>query len=162
MAISTHWLPSPVTRPAHSPSIVARPSSSRPSSAKNEMAASRDSTTMPTLSIRWTVTRPTLVLVAAWTPHRGLADAQHFVGCEELVPAALDVAELATVEVVGQMLDVNLDPRAVGREQVDGQAPHFPDQPGPSALGNQPGVVHELLGLAGLAIRIAHRQQQSL
>src|SRR5688572_11412219 len=52
MAISTHWVPSPVTRPAHSPSMVARPSSLRPSSEKNEMAASRDSTTMPTLSIR--------------------------------------------------------------------------------------------------------------
>src|SRR3954454_6727034 len=52
MAISTCWDPSPVTRPAHSPSIMARPSSFRPSSEKNEMAESRDSTTMPTLSIR--------------------------------------------------------------------------------------------------------------
>src|SRR3954454_8785232 len=55
MAISTRWSRSPVTRPAHSPSIVVRPSSSRPSSAKKEMAASSDSTTMPTLSIRLTV-----------------------------------------------------------------------------------------------------------
>src|SRR5947209_20114138 len=52
MAISTRWSPSPVTRPAHTPSTMARPSSSRPSSAKKEIAASRDSTTMPTLSIR--------------------------------------------------------------------------------------------------------------
>jgi hypothetical protein len=41
-----------------------------------------------------------------------LADAQCFVGWEELVPADLDVAELATADVVGQMLDVNLDARA--------------------------------------------------
>ena len=49
----------------------------------------------------------------------GLADAECFVGWEELVPAGLDVAELATADVVGQMLDVNLDPRTVGWEQVD-------------------------------------------
>ena len=42
----------PVTRPDQSPSIVIRPSSSSPNSTKNEMAASSDSTTMPTLSIR--------------------------------------------------------------------------------------------------------------
>jgi hypothetical protein len=52
MAIWTRWSPSPVTRPAHSPSTMARPSSSRPSSAKKARAASRDATTMPTLSIR--------------------------------------------------------------------------------------------------------------
>src|SRR5205809_692185 len=52
MAISTRWSRSPVTRPDQSPSIIARPSSSRSSSAKNELAASSDSTTMPTLSIR--------------------------------------------------------------------------------------------------------------
>src|SRR4029453_17046493 len=55
----------------------------------------------------------------------GLADAQCFVGWEELVPAGLDVAELAAADVVGHMLDVNLDPRAVGREQVDRHAPLF-------------------------------------
>src|SRR5207248_1907201 len=54
MAISTRWSRSPVTRPDQSPSIMARPSSSRPSSAKNEIAPSSDSTTMPTLSIRCT------------------------------------------------------------------------------------------------------------
>ena len=47
-----------------------------------------------------------------------LADAQCFVGGEELVPAVLDVAELATADVVGQMLDVELDPSAVGWEQM--------------------------------------------
>src|SRR3982751_202141 len=52
MAISTRWLPSPVTRPAHSPSIVARPSSSRPSSRKKSIVPPRSSTTIPTLSIR--------------------------------------------------------------------------------------------------------------
>ena len=52
MAISTRWEPSPVTRPGHFPSIVIRPSSLRPISVKKETAASRDSTTMPTLSIR--------------------------------------------------------------------------------------------------------------
>jgi len=52
MAISTRCSRSPVTRPDQSPSIIARPSSSRPSSAKKEIAASSDSTTMPTLSIR--------------------------------------------------------------------------------------------------------------
>jgi hypothetical protein len=39
---------------------------------------------------------------------------QCLVAWEELVPAGLDVAELATADVVGQMLDVNLDPRAAG------------------------------------------------
>ena len=92
----------------------------------------------------------------------GLADAECFVGWEELVPPGLDVAELATADVVGQMLDVNLDPRAVGWEQVDGHAPLFPDQPGLSALGNQQGLDHSLLRLAGLRIGIAHRQQQAL
>src|ERR1051325_3666453 len=52
MAISTCWSPSPVTRPAHSPSMVARPSRLRPSSRKKAMVASRSSTTMPMLSIR--------------------------------------------------------------------------------------------------------------
>src|SRR5690606_10321265 len=55
MATSTRCMPSPVTRPAHSPSTMARPSSARPSSVKNAMAASRSSTTMPTLSMRLTV-----------------------------------------------------------------------------------------------------------
>src|SRR6188472_122982 len=56
MAISTRWSRSPVTRPDQSPSIIMRPSSSRPSSAKKEIAASSDSTTMPTLSIRCSAT----------------------------------------------------------------------------------------------------------
>ena len=60
------------------------------------------------------------------------------------------------------MLDVNLDPRAVGWEQVDGHAPRFPEQPRPSAFGNQLGLDHSLLRLAGLSIGIAHRQQQAL
>jgi hypothetical protein len=50
----------------------------------------------------------------------GLADAQCLVGWEELVPAGLEVAELATADVVGQMLDVNLDRRAGGWEQLTG------------------------------------------
>jgi hypothetical protein len=45
---------------------------------------------------------------------------QCLVAWEELVPAGLDVAELATADVVGQMLDVNLDPRAAGWEQLTG------------------------------------------
>jgi hypothetical protein len=49
---------SPVTRPAHSPSTIARPSSLRPSSMKNAMASSSDATTIPTLSIRLTVMAP--------------------------------------------------------------------------------------------------------
>src|SRR5688572_8576993 len=52
MATSTCCSPNPVTRPAHSPSIVARPSSSRPSSLKKSIVTSRSSTTMPTLSMR--------------------------------------------------------------------------------------------------------------
>src|SRR5262245_17175518 len=55
MAISTRMSRNPVTPSAQSPSIGARPSSSRPSSVKNSMAASMSSTTMPTLSIRLTV-----------------------------------------------------------------------------------------------------------
>src|SRR5262245_41725641 len=60
------------------------------------------------------------------------------------------------------MLDVGLHPRAVGREQVDGHAPHFPDEAGLSALGSQLDLVHELLGLAGPTIGIAHRPPQVL
>src|SRR3981081_3158420 len=56
MAISTRMSRNPVTPSAQSPSIGARPSSTRPSSVKNSMAASMSSTTMPTLSIRLTVT----------------------------------------------------------------------------------------------------------
>jgi hypothetical protein len=52
MAISKGWSHSPVTRPAHSPSTMARPSCSRPSSRKNAIVAGRSTTTMPTLSIR--------------------------------------------------------------------------------------------------------------
>src|SRR4030095_1838316 len=55
MAISTRMSRRPVTPSAPSPSTGVRPSSSRPSSVKNSMAASRSSTTMPTLSIRLTV-----------------------------------------------------------------------------------------------------------
>jgi len=43
--------PNPSHAPAHSPSIVARPSSFQAQLGENAMAASRDSTTMPTLSI---------------------------------------------------------------------------------------------------------------
>jgi hypothetical protein len=39
-------------------------------------------------------------------------DLQSFIGWEELAPAGLDGAELASVDVVGEMLDVDLDPRA--------------------------------------------------
>src|SRR5215468_3594230 len=91
----------------------------------------------------------------------GLDDAQCFVGWEERVPAGVVDAEFATADVVGEMLDVNLDPRAVGREQVDGHTPRFPDQPGLSVLGNELGLDHSLLRLAGLSVGIAHRQQQA-
>jgi hypothetical protein len=57
MAISTRWPASPVTRPAYSPSIVARPSSSRPSSWKKSIVPPRSSTTIPTLSIRLSAMR---------------------------------------------------------------------------------------------------------
>src|SRR4051812_49412279 len=55
MAISTRMPRNPVTPSAQSPPTGARPSSWRPSSVKNPTAASRSSTTMPTLSIRLTV-----------------------------------------------------------------------------------------------------------
>jgi hypothetical protein len=57
---------------------------------------------------------------------------------------------------------VNLDSRTVGGEQVDGHASLLPDQPGPSAFGNQLGLEHGLRRLAGVRIRIAHRQQKAL
>src|SRR5688572_25853048 len=61
----------PVTPSAQSPSTGARPSSSRPSSVKNSMAASRSSTTMPTLSIRFTVKMAPWRLTSAGPPkHR--------------------------------------------------------------------------------------------
>src|SRR3954447_15973670 len=58
MVISTPCSPSPVTRPAHSPSIVDRPSSSRPSSRKKSIVPPRSSTTIPTLSIRFSAIVP--------------------------------------------------------------------------------------------------------
>lgn len=58
MATSTRWPPRPVTRPAHSPSATARPSSSRPSSVKKSTTAVRSSTTMPTLSMVIAMLRP--------------------------------------------------------------------------------------------------------
>jgi hypothetical protein len=57
-----------------------------------------------------------------------LADAQSFVGGEELVPAGLDAAELSTADVVGQMLDVDLDPRAVASPLSAISAPFRPDR----------------------------------
>src|SRR5687768_12496885 len=56
IATSTRWSRTPVTRPAQSPSIRMRPSSSRPRATKNAIAASRSATTMPMLSSRRTVT----------------------------------------------------------------------------------------------------------
>ena len=52
IAVSTRWPRRPVTRPDQSPSIIIRPSSTRPRSPKNEIAVSRDCTTIPTLSMR--------------------------------------------------------------------------------------------------------------
>src|SRR5438552_10975742 len=63
MATSTRWPRTPVTRPAHSPSMGMRPSRVSPSSVKNLMAASRSSTTMPTLSIRMTA------MLSPWRNH---------------------------------------------------------------------------------------------
>src|SRR5580765_1818433 len=60
------------------------------------------------------------------------------------------------------MLDVNLDPCAVGRKQLEGQAPRFPEQPCLRPLGHQPGLDHRLRRLAGPSIGIAHRQEQTL
>src|SRR4051812_29674627 len=105
MATSTRWLGSPVTRPAHSPSIVAWPSSSRPSSRKNAIVAGRSSTTMPTLSIRCTVirSRPS---VSAGRPRRRRV-AHHETGRE------LDVERLELV------------PLEEPSQEADGRAPHL-------------------------------------
>src|SRR4029077_367048 len=54
-AMSLRMPSSPTARSAQSPSICASPSRSMPSSVKKAMAASRSSTTMPTLSMRWIV-----------------------------------------------------------------------------------------------------------
>src|SRR6266704_1067243 len=70
MAISTRWSPSPVTRPAHSPSIVARPSSSRPSSRKKSIVPPRSSTTIPTLSIRLSAMCPIYKVSSCLTTDR--------------------------------------------------------------------------------------------
>src|SRR5207249_4089905 len=58
--------------------------------------------------------------------------------------------------------EVIFDRRSVGWGQVDGHAPLVSDQPGLSALGNQLGLDHSLVRLAGVRIGIAHRQQQAL
>ena len=52
IAMSLRTPSSPTVRSAQRPSIWALPSRSMPSSVKKAMAASRSSTTMPTLSIR--------------------------------------------------------------------------------------------------------------
>src|SRR5437899_9588790 len=58
IAMSLRTPSSPTTRSTDCPSTVASPSSSRPSSAKNAIAALRSSTTMRTLSIRRSVMSP--------------------------------------------------------------------------------------------------------
>src|SRR5216684_768578 len=58
---------SPTQRSTHCPSTVISPSSSRPSSTKNAVAAFRSLTTMPTLSIRWSI----VVLLLGRAAHRG-------------------------------------------------------------------------------------------
>src|SRR5215472_1745600 len=67
IAMSLRTPSSPTVRSAQRPSICALPSSSMPSSVKNATAASRSSTTMPTLSIRWMVIGGGLLLRQATT-----------------------------------------------------------------------------------------------
>src|SRR5262245_13443429 len=85
MAISTRCVPSPVMRPAHSPSTKARPSSPRPSSVKNSMAESMSSTTMPTLSMRLTVTLSPWRLTFAFCRAAGAAQRAGGVGKQRAV-----------------------------------------------------------------------------
>ncbi len=60
IAMSCRTPSMPMTRSTHGPSIGPLPSSSMPSSTKNAMTASRSSTTMRTLSIRW-IAMPAIV-----------------------------------------------------------------------------------------------------
>src|SRR5919197_2850182 len=60
MAMSARTASSPTTRSTQRPSTVVSPSGSIPSSAKNALAASRSSTTIRTLSIRWIVISPSI------------------------------------------------------------------------------------------------------
>jgi hypothetical protein len=60
------------------------------------------------------------------------------------------------------MLDVNLNPRPVRREQGDRHAALLPYQPRARALGSQPGIDNSLLGLTELRIGVAHPEQQAM
>jgi hypothetical protein len=52
------------------------------------------------------------------------------IGREELVPPRVGVAALTPGEVGGEIFDMDLDPRPVGGEQIQGHAPFLPDQDG--------------------------------
>src|SRR5439155_25810362 len=86
----TRWSPSPVTRPAHTPSTMARPSSSRPSSAKKEIAASRDSTTMPTVSIRLSAMFPLYNMSSVLSTNSD-QEVPPTIGCYAAITLYLDV-----------------------------------------------------------------------
>src|SRR6202042_1745895 len=68
-----------------------------------------------------------------------LADAgrQVLIGRQELGPSHLGVGALTPGDVRRQILDVDLDPRPVGGEMVQGQAPFLPDQDGLAAVAGQ-------------------------
>ena len=63
---------------------------------------------------------------------------QVFIGRLELVPPRVGVAALTPGEVGGEIFDMDLDPRPVGGELVQGHAPFLPDQDGLVTVGGAP------------------------
>src|SRR5688572_32994441 len=98
---------------AQSPSTGARPSSSRPSSVKNSMAASRSSTTMPTLSIRLTV-----MMALGVQPADRRPPAVRCIGLLGLTCAAVELLDQGSCVPVVSLLD-NL----LGFEPHNGDTP---------------------------------------
>src|SRR3954454_2729286 len=94
---------SPISFPTKGPSTVVSPSSSRPSSMKNALTASRSSTTMRTLSIRLSVISflPSLHCWCPYLPHvvykrtrvRGAGPARKPVVCESMGGPASPAAD---------------------------------------------------------------------
>jgi hypothetical protein len=62
---------------------------------------------------------------------------QVVIGRLELVPPHVGVAALTPGEVGGEVFDMDLHPRPVGGEQVQGHAPFLDDQDGLVAIGGQ-------------------------
>jgi hypothetical protein len=87
-----------------------------------------------------------------------LADAsrQVLIGRQELAEPRAGVAALTPGEVGGEVFDMDLDPRPVGGELVQGHAPFLPGQDGLIAVGGE----RDLDDMLALLARLHGQQQQ--